>query len=104
MGGAIQNKSLIQFAAGGWACVLSLQFGLRPNYGKGNGIMFPCISNFLEEISATASAKSLQSCPILWDLIDSSPPGSPVPEILQARVLEWGALAFSRTLVWDFLN
>ena len=42
-----------------------------------------------------AAAKSLQSCPTLWDPIDSSPPGSPVPGILQARTLEWGAIAFS---------
>ena len=45
------------------------------------------ISNFLEEISA--AAKSLQSCPTLCDPIDGSPPGSPVPGILQARTLEW---------------
>ena len=42
-----------------------------------------------------ANAKSLQSCPTLCDPIDGSPPGSPVPGILQARVLEWGAIAFS---------
>ena len=42
-----------------------------------------------------AAAKSLQSCPTLYDPIDGSPPGSPVPGILQARVLEWGAIAFS---------
>ena len=37
---------------------------------------------------------SLQSCPTLCDPIDGSPPGSPVPGILQARTLEWGAIAF----------
>ena len=42
--------------------------------------------------AAAAAAKSLQSCLTLYDPIDGSPPGSPVPEILQARVLEWGAL------------
>ena len=41
------------------------------------------------------AAKSLQSCPTLRNPIDSSPPGSPVPGILQARVLEWGAIALS---------
>ena len=46
-------------------------------------------------MSAAAAAKSLQSYPTLWDPIDRSPPGSPVPGILQARVLEWGAIAFS---------
>ena len=43
----------------------------------------------------TAAAKSLQSCPILWDPIDGSPPGSSVPGILQARILEWVAISFS---------
>ena len=47
-------------------------------------------------ISATAAAaKLLQSCPILCDPIDGSPPGSPVPGILQARTLEWVAISFS---------
>ena len=40
-------------------------------------------------------AKSLQSCPTLCDPIDSSPPGCPVPGILQARTLEWVAISFS---------
>ena len=40
-------------------------------------------------------AKSLQSCPTLCDPIDSSPPGSAIPGILQARTLEWVAIAFS---------
>ena len=42
-----------------------------------------------------AAAKSLQSCPTLCDPIDSGPPGSPVPGILQARTLEWVAISFS---------
>ena len=45
--------------------------------------------------AAAAAAKSLQSCPTLRDPIDGSPPGSPVPEILQARTLEWVAISFS---------
>ena len=45
--------------------------------------------------SAAAAAKSLQSCPTLCDPIDGSPPGPAVPGIFQARVLEWGAIAFS---------
>ena len=40
------------------------------------------------------SAKSLQSCPTLCDPIDGSPPGSPIPGILQARTLEWVAISF----------
>ena len=47
------------------------------------------------EIAAVAAAKSLQSCPILCDPIDSSPPGSTVPGILQERTLEWDAISFS---------
>ena len=42
-----------------------------------------------------AATKSLQSCPTLRDPIDGSPPGSPVPGILQARTLEWGAISSS---------
>ena len=45
---------------------------------------------------AAAAAKSLQSCPTLYDLRDSSPPGSAIPGILQARTLEWVAISFSR--------
>jgi len=44
---------------------------------------------------AAAAAKSLQSCPTLCDPIDGSPPGSPIPGILQARTLEWVAIFFS---------
>ena len=45
--------------------------------------------------AAAAAAKSLQSCPTLCDPIDGSSPGSPVPGILQARILEWVAISFS---------
>ena len=48
-----------------------------------------------EYSAAAAAAKSLQSCLTLCDPIDSSPPGSPVPGILQARTLEWVAVYFS---------
>ena len=44
---------------------------------------------------AAAAAKLLQSCPTLCDPIDGSPPGSPVPGILQAGTLEWVAISFS---------
>ena len=46
-------------------------------------------------MTTTTTTKLLQSCPTLCDPIDGSPPGSPIPGILQARVLEWGAIAFS---------
>ena len=45
---------------------------------------------------AAAAAKSLQSCLTLCDPIDGSPPGSPIPGILQARTLEWVATSFSK--------
>ena len=48
-----------------------------------------------QSILAAAAAKSLQSCPTLCDAMDGSPPGSPVPGILQARTLEWVAISFS---------
>ena len=46
-------------------------------------------------IAAAAAAKSLQSCLTLYDPIDSSPPGSAFPGILQARIVEWVAISFS---------
>ena len=52
------------------------------------------------KFSAAAAAKSLQSCPTLCDPIDSSPPVSPIPGILQARTLEWVAISFSNAWKW----
>ena len=52
-------------------------------------------SNGHNRAAAAAAAESLQSCPTLCGPIDSSPPGSPVPGILQARTLEWVAISFS---------
>ena len=51
-------------------------------------------------VAAAAAAKSLQSCPTLCDPIDISPPGSPVPGIVQARTLEWVAISFSNAWKW----
>ena len=72
-------------------------------YGKKVETYLHCVigtSNPLREqnslsIQAAAAAKSLQPCPTLCYLIDGSPPGSPVPGILQARTLEWVAISFS---------
>ena len=50
--------------------------------------------------AAAAAAKSLQSCPTLYNPIDSSPPRSPIPGILQARTLEWVAISFSNAWKW----
>ena len=53
------------------------------------------VGKYFEPAAAAAAAKSLQSCPTLCDPIDGSPPGSPVPGILQARTLEWVAIPSS---------
>ena len=56
-------------------------------------MVFPVI--MYRYAAVIAAAKSLQLCPTLCDPIDSSPPGSPIPGILQARTLEWVAISFS---------
>ena len=63
-------------------------------------LISPCYSLELcihKPSAAAAAAKSLQSRLTLCDRIDGSPPGSPIPGILQARTLEWVAIAFSNT-------
>ena len=69
---------------------------------KGFGIVnkaeidvFLGLSCFFDDPAAVGAAKSLQSCRTLCNPVDSSPPGSPVPEILQARTVEWVAISFS---------
>ena len=67
-------------------------------------LAFDTLNNCVQYLStlllAAAAAKSLQSCPTWCDPIDGSPPGSPIPGILQARIMKWGAIAFSNyTLV-----
>ena len=55
-----------------------------------------CIKYYYQVVQrGAAAAKLLQSCPTLYDPIDGSPPGSPIPGILQARTLEWVAISFS---------
>ena len=53
-----------------------------------------------DALNSEHTAKSLQLCPTLCDPTDSSPPGSPVPGILQARTLEWVVVSFSKTWMW----
>ena len=57
-------------------------------------------NNCRKNEAAAAAAKSLQSCPTLCDPIDGSPPGSPIPGILQARTPEWVAISFSNAWKW----
>ena len=94
--------------------------GRSPGAGNGNPLQYSCLENLMDggawwlqsagvtEFDTTEHrhttlsftfkecyAKSLQSCPTLFDPRDGSPPGSPVPGILQARALEWVAISFS---------
>ena len=54
----------------------------------------------LTHLAAAAAAKSLQSCPTLCNPVDGSPPGSPIPGILQTTALEWVAISFSNAWKW----
>ena len=56
--------------------------------------------HIIYNITTTTTTKSLQSCPNLCDPTDSSPPGSTVPGILQARTPEWAAISFSNARKW----
>ena len=81
-------------------------YSLSTYYGPDTGLSNICINPFnypntplpkmgAAAAAAAAAAKSLQSCPTPCNPIDGSPPGAPVPGILQARTLEWVAIAFS---------
>ena len=72
--------------------VPSLVKALSPNHWTAREVLLI--------VNTAAAAKSLQSCLTLCDSIDSSPPGSPVPGILQARTLEWVAISFSNAWKW----
>ena len=61
-------------------------------------------NNCASEAFAAATAKSLQSCPTLCGPIDSSPPGSSVPGIMEARTLEWLAISFSEAFIYPKIN
>ena len=65
------------------------------SYELGERMQFNLTKIKKKTYAAAAAAKSLQSCPTLCDPIASSPPGSPVPGILQARTLEWDAISFA---------
>ena len=87
--GGVQVASIMEFQRAGRpeTVIGVLRPGVRGSIG--NETREPTLS------PGTAAAKSLQSCPTLCDPIDGSPPGSPVPGILQARTLEWVAISFS---------
>ena len=87
--------SMIQQMLVIWSLV-PLRF-LKPAWTSGSSRFMYCWSLAWRP---AAAAKSLQLCPILCDPIDSSPPGSPIPGILQARTLEWVAISTSRAWKW----
>ena len=67
---------------------------------RGLSILHAVLPELQDFELTAAAAKSLQSCPTLCNPIDSSPPGSPVPGILQERTLEWVAVSFSNAWKW----
>ena len=78
---------------------------LKPARTSGSSQFTYCWSLAWRILSITllvcaAAAKSHQLCPTLWDPIEGSPPGSPIPRILQARTLEWVAISFSNESKW----
>ena len=74
-----------------------LFLGRKISYYYSSGVIniLPSREHMHFKNPAAAAAKSLQSCPTLCDPRDGSPPGSPIPGILQARTLEWVAISFS---------
>ena len=71
---------------------------------KGSSLLiyqsWPQLGSCEKTLLLLLTAKSLQSCPTLCDPVDGSPPGSPVPGILQARTLEWAAISFCNVWKW----
>ena len=79
---------------------LFVLFSVEDAKGAFFWIVFHVNHSLLNPKSMLCYAKSLQSCLTLCDPIDGSPPGSPVPGILQARTLEWVAISFSNAWNW----
>ena len=88
----VKSLSLVRLFATPWTAA----YQAPPSMGfsrQSTGVGCHCLLR--SHAAAATAAKSLQSCPTLCDPIDSSPPGSPIPGILQARTLEWVAISFS---------
>ena len=82
-------------------CLLIFRWILYLLSHQGSSIIFSSTcQTFSAAVAAAAAAKLLQLCPTLCDPTDSSPPGSPIPGILQARTLEWVAISFSNAWKW----
>ena len=76
-------------------CLICLRVPVLTNERRVSGPVCMRVTVIAIAAAAATATKSLQSCPTLCDPIDSSPPGFPVPGILQARTLEWVAISFS---------
>ena len=89
-----------------WKEVKKTVWCSRQNYSKKLREACPSIGTWLRKLwsAAAAAAKSLQSCLTLCDPTAGSLPGFPVSGILQARTLEWVAISFSKTMVYQQLN
>ena len=93
----LKNKGSVTCSNRGWVCFLISDYISVPMSSPNKSSDFDHYHN-----TAAAAVKLLQSCPTLCDPIDGSPPGSPVPGILQARTLEWVAISFSNA--WNYHN
>ena len=90
----------LQIVTEHWLCVLCIihQTPTLPDSSCSQELVFAFCMHFILYLPfsvAAAAAKLLQSCPTLCDPIDGSPPGFPIPGVLQARTLEWVAVSFS---------
>ena len=95
----VVGPKLISFGG----CVVFYFLSLHPEWTLskfGDATSKVAMNIFVQVLVAAVAAKSLQSCPTLCDPRDGSPPGSPVPGILQARALEWVAISFSNAWKW----
>ena len=105
-GWVAQSWYVIPLANISWALLVFLPY-LICNYHTKLQCFLPNTTHKKYKVSwykvlvVPAAAKALQSCPTLCDPIDGSPPGSPVPGILQARTLEWVAISFSNAWKWN---
>ena len=113
-----EHPGLISFRMD-WMDLLAVQGTLKslPQHHSSKGLILRCSAFFIVQLShpymttgkttaltaatAAATTKSLQSCPTLCDPVDGSPSGTSVPEILQAKILEWVSISFSTALTWQ---
>ena len=94
-------KFSILYGCGSW-CLKTVNSNIKDFLVTNQGNKYNNNGN-IWNIAAAAAAKSLQLCPTLCDPIDGSPPGSPIPGILQARTLEWVAISSYQNVTQQML-